>query len=260
MALGNSKNLRNDNTIFVDLKFAPNRGKEMVGFRQIVSKTPRENAKEGERKFDYAYQTFDYVEGEIVNFRVKDEPRFDDPNEKELMGYMTVRDVGETVGPDVVVRFPLLGQAGRKLVGLIAAAVEARAGCVHIYTNFADVGAKLGDKVLDKPQAYINAKIGDARGEKLTPLYYGEDGKPLLKEDGTPMPLPMGEKVVVGRKEIWDFSKADNMVGQTALALVEHFRRDEQQHHDVAAGTEADSDSGGDDDLDLEEAARAAMR
>lgn len=257
MALGNSKAASGKEAIFVDLKFAPNKGEEFVGFRQTVEKIPRPDAKEGERKYDYKYQTYNFVEGEIVNFRVKEEPRYDNPNEKELMGYVTVRDLGEQ--PDVVVKFPLLGQAGRKLVGLVAAAVEANAGSVHIYTNYAEAGTKLGDKVLDKPQAFINAKLGDAKGEKLTPLYYGEDGKPLLKEDGKPAPLPMGEKHVIARKEVWDFTAADNIVGQTALVLVEHFKRDGEAHtHADSEGEEAVSVD--DDELDLQEAASAAMR
>lgn len=256
MALGNSKGASNKEAIFVDLKFAPNKGEELVGFRQTVSKTPREGAKEGERKFDYVYQTYNFVEGEITNFRVKEEPRYDDPNEKEFIGYATFKDVGPEAGPDVVVKFPLLGQAGRRVVGLVAAAVEARAGSVHLYTNFAEAGTKIGDKVLDRPQAYINAKVGDSKGEKLMPLYYGEDGKPLMTAEGKPQPLPMGEKHVIARKEVWDFTAADNMVSQTALVLVDHFKRDDQQHHEAAA----EGDAAADDDLDLAEAASVAMR
>jgi len=41
MGVGKSKG-GNKDAIFLDLKFAPNKGKDMVGFRQVVAKTPRE--------------------------------------------------------------------------------------------------------------------------------------------------------------------------------------------------------------------------
>lgn len=257
MALGVREKAGND-VIFVDLKFAPNKGRDFVGFRQIISKIPRENAKEGERQFDYNYKTYDYVSGEITNFRVKEEPRYKS-EEKEMIGYLTIRDLDN--GPDVVVRFPLFGQAGRKLVGLVAAAVEARAGAVYLYTTFADAGTKIGDKVLEEPKAFINAKIGDAKGEKLTPLYYDENGRPMLDEKGNPKPLPMGEKHVIARKEVWDFSAAENVVSQTALVLVEHFKRDFESMSETENSSEtfAEGDED-DDDIDLDEAVSAAMR
>jgi len=160
------------------------------------------------------------------------------------------------------VRYPLLQQAGRRLTGLIAAAVDKQAGAVHIYTNFAEEGTKIGEKVLDRPQAFINAKVGNNRGDKLVPLYFDEQGKPLLDEDGKPAPLPMGTKHIIARKEVWDFTEADNVVSQTALALVEHFKRDDVNAH--AEGAEQNhADAGwdsGEEDLDMEEAARVAMR
>jgi len=250
MGLGTSKAVKTD-AVFVDLKFAPGRGEEMVGFRQTVNRTPREGAKEGERKFDYQYQTHDYVEGELAGFRVKEEPNYDDPKVKDLMAYAVIRDAGSTPAPDVVIRFPLLSQAGRRMTGLLSAAVTAKAGTIHLYTNFADTGAHIGDKVLDKPQAYLNCKVGDSRGEKLTPLYYGDDGNPLLDEEGKPARLPMGEKIIVSRKEIWDFSKADEVVASTAAALEDAFKRDTDAHNEAHAA---------EDDVDLNEAAGAAMR
>lgn len=250
MGLGTSKAAKTD-AVFVDLKFAASKGEEMVGFRQTISKTPREGAKEGERKFDYKYQTHNYVDGELAGFRVKEEPSYDDPNQKDLMAYATIRDVGADPAPDVVVRFPLLSQAGRRMVGLLAAAVNAQAGAIHLYTNFADVGSQIGDKVLDKPQAYLNCKVGDSRGEKLTPLYFSEDGNPLLGEDGKPAKLPMGEKHVIARKEVWDFTKADEVVASTAAILEDVFKRDTDSHDEAPAA---------DEDVDLNEAAGAAMR
>ncbi|MDM7322432.1 MAG: hypothetical protein P3W87_003930 [Gammaproteobacteria bacterium] len=230
MALGTQKGSNRD-VIFVDLKFAVSKGEEAVGFRQTINRIPRENAKEGERKYDYEYKMHNYVEGEITNFRVREEPRFDNPKEKEFMAIVTVHDLHGD--PDVVVKYPLLSQAGRRLTGLVAAAVEANAGSVHIYTNYAEAGTKIGDRVLEKPQAYINAKVGDVHGQKLTPLYYGEDGKPMLDENGKPQPLPMGQKVVIGRKEVWDFSAADTIVSQTALVLVDHFQREHQRQSEA---------------------------
>jgi hypothetical protein len=250
MGLGTSKAAKTD-AVFVDLKFAPNKGEEMVGFRQTISKTPRQGAKEGERKFDYTYQTHNYVDGELAGFRVKEEPSYDDPNVKDLMGYAVIRDVGAEPAPDVVIRFALLSQAGRRMVGLLSAAVSAKAGAIHLYTNFADTGAQIGDKVLDKPQAYLNCKVGDSRGEKLTPLYYGEDGHPLLDADGKPAKLPMGEKHVIARKEVWDFTKADEVVAATAAMLEDAFKRDTNGHEDGHVA---------DEDVDLNEAAGAAMR
>jgi len=252
MGLGTSKAAKSE-AVFVDLKFAPNKGEDLVGFRQTVGRTPRVGAKEGERKFDYEYKTHSYVEGEIAGFRVKEEPSYDDPAKGELMAYLTVRDVGGAPGPDVVVRFPLLSQAGRKMTGLVAAAQEANAGAVHIYTNYAEAGTVIGDKTLDKPQAYLNCKVGDARGEKLVPLYYGDDGKPLLDEQGKPLPLPMGEKHVIARKEIWDFSKVDEIVASTAAKIEDGFSHRNDHHHDD--GHKAAHD---DEGVDLAEAAEAA--
>lgn len=253
MALGKSTAIANREVIFVDLKFAPNKGEDYVGFRQVISKTPRENVKEGERKYDYTYETHNFVSGEIVNFRVKEEPRYDNPNEKDFVAYVSFRDEGE---PDVVVRFPLHQQAGRRLVGLIAAALERSAGSVYLYTNYAPAGSKIGDKVLEKPQAYINMKLGDQKGEKLTPLYYDDKGKPMLDEKGKPLPLPMGVKHVIGRKEIWDFEQANNVVSATAIVLMDHFR-DAHNEHEVSGESFAQEQE---DDVDLHEAATAAMR
>lgn len=251
MGLGTTKSAKRD-AVFVDLKFA-----EPVGFRQTIGRTAREGAKEGERKFDYQYQMHDFVEGNLAGFRVKEEPRYDDPTQKDLVGYATIRDTDG--GPDVVIRFPLLGQAGRKMVGLLAAAEHAKAGAVHLYTNFAEAGTRIGDKVLEKPQAYLNCKVGNSLGEKLVPLYYGEDGAPLLDDKGHPKPLPMGVKHVIARKEVWDFSDADNQTASTAAKLMQ-LLQPKQGVTDAHTEGHEDAHADAHAEIDLNEAANVAMR
>lgn len=254
MGLGKSTKSANERgVLFVDLKFAPNKGEGFVGFRETVSKTPRPDAKEGERKFDYEYKMHDNVDGELINFRVKEEGRFDNPDEKVLIGYATFRDVNDPTFPDVVVKYPLLSQAGRKLTGLLNEAVHKKVGSVYLYTNFAAAGTLIGDTPLKKDSAFINAKVRDASGDRLTPLYLDEAGRPLLDENGKPAPLPKGEVHVINRKEVWDFTKADEIVSATASYLLEHFKG--EAHEDAHQEDEIHQD----DDIDLEEAAQAAV-
>lgn len=261
MGLGKSTGGAQRKAIFVDLKFNATKGADGVGFRETTSKTPRTNPQPGEAKYDYTYEMHNFVEGEIKNFSIREEPSYEDENVKEMIGYITVRDVavsdGGEAAPDVVVKFPMFGSAGRRLVGLVAAAQEKAAGAIYIYTNFAEAGQKLGDKTLTKPQAYINAKVGDARGEKLSPLYYDGEGKPYLDQNGKPAQLPMGEQAVINRKTVWNFEKADDWVASTAVVVATRFQA---EHESQAQGAgEPDQAHAGDEEIDLGEASRAAM-
>ncbi len=258
MGYGTNERNTTKETVWVDLKFAPARGDDYVGFRQTVSRTPREGAKEGEPKYEYQYKTHKYVDGAITKFWIKEEEGFDKQSGSRWMGYVRLRDPDPSQ-PDVVVGFPLYTQAGRKLVGLIAAAIESKAKEVYIYTNLAKAGDKIGDKVFTEPRAFINAREGTHQtpGARLEPLYFGQDGRPLLDDKGRPLPLPMGEKVVVNRREVYDFSKADDVVTSTVETIIKKFG-DVDAHDEVAVdGTE---DGVEDEDLELQETAQAAMR
>ena len=156
-------------------------------------------------------------------------------------------------GSTVVVKFPLASQAGRKLIGLLNA-VKDTEPCIHLYTNLANAGDTIGDRTLDKAQAYLNMRLGDKAGEKVTPTYCDEQGQVLMDaEKNVPAGLPMGVQVVVNRKTVWDFGAADDVAMNTAFALVNHFHRQAEgdSHADGAASQE-------DEGINLAEAAAAA--
>ena len=246
MALGKTQGQKR-NSIFVDLKFNATKGPEGVGFRQttdkVASTTPGRN-------FDYKYAMHDYVEGHVAGFAIKEEPVYDKPLEKEFIGYASLSDPAG--GENVVVKFPLAGGAGRKLVGLLNS-VKENGGVVYLHTNMAESGTVIGNKTLIKPQAYINMRKGDSKGEKVVPLYSDADGSPMYQPSGEPAQLASGVKHVIAKKEIWDFAAADEMTLNTATVLVAHFAKagqgDDQKH------VESDGHEGG---IDLDEAANAA--
>ena len=251
MALGTQQGSGKKNSIFVDLKFNATKGAAGVGFRQTLNKTPIAGAAAGEKQFSYETVTHGFVEGRLAGFVVKEEPTFDDKTVNEFIGYASIADVaqeGAEAGPNVVVKFPLAGGAGRRLVGLMNA-VKDGDPVVHIYTNHAEAGTKIGEKALIKPQAYLNMRIGDSKGEKIAPVYAGEDGQPLLDDKGAFAQLPMGELLTVNRKSVWDFTKADDVCMNTAAAVADHFVKAADGHADAPAGEEG---------IDLNEAARAA--
>ena len=245
MALGKTQG-QLSKSIYVDLKFNATKGPAGVGFRQVLTKVP--SLTEG-KKYDYTYAMYDYVEGHISGLRVKEEPVYDKPNEKECIGYATLSDPAG--GENVIVRFPLAGGAGRKLVGLLNTAKD-NAGVVYLHTNMAEAGTVINDKTLEKPAAYLNMRRNDSKGERITPSYVGPDGQTLIAADGKLAQLAMGVKHVVGKNVLWDFTVADEMTLNTAAIVVEHFANaaegDEHKH-----GEPHDDSS-----VDLNEAAQAA--
>lgn len=244
MALGKTSGGNTQKSIFVDLKSNANKAGG-VGFRETTNRTPTNNP-EG-AKFTYEYAMHDYVAGRVAGFVAKEEPTYDDPKVKEFIGYGTFSD--PEGGPNIVVKFPMASGFGRKLVGLMNASKQSDQ-VVYLHTNQADAGTKIGDKTLEKPAAYINMRFGDAKGAKVVPVYADENGQPLLDEKGEPVQLAMGVKHDIAKKIIWDFTAADDMTMNTAIALTEHFSKAAQGDHHTAA-----HDDGG---IDLNEAAAAA--
>lgn len=230
MALGSNKK-QASNSIFVDLKFKAGGSGEGVGFRQTVSKTPT-GLPAGEKQFNYETAMHGFVEGHLIGFRTKEEPTFDDKTVNEFIGYATVADVDG--GPNVVVRFPLAQSAGRRMVGLLNA-VKGGGPMIHLYTNHADIGTVIGDKTLTKAQAYLNLRAGGPKGEKIDPVYADAEGNAILDDKGFPAQLAMGVPVVVAKKTHWDFTAADDMAFNTALALTEHYTKQADGHDDKPA-------------------------
>lgn len=228
MALGSNSGNKNSNSIFVDLKFNASKGPGAVGFRQTVGKTPT-GAPAGEKQFNYETVTHGFVEGHLTGFVTKEEPTYDDKNIKEFIAYATIADVDG--GPNVVVKFPLAQSAGRRLVGLLNA-VKGGGPMIHLYTNHAEAGTEIGTKKLEKPQAYLNLRAGGPKGEKIDPIYVDADGQALFGDDGKPMQLAMGVPVAVAKKTHWDFTAADDMAFNTALALTDHFTKQADGHDD----------------------------
>lgn len=245
MALGNTQ-VQRKNSIFVDLKFNPTKGPSGVGFRRMLTKVP--SLTEG-KKFDYTYSLHDLVDGPVVGFRIKEEPVYEKPHLKEFIGYVEIADL--TGGENVIVKFPLASVAGRKLVGLINT-VKDQSVVVFLRTNMAEAGTVIGDMVLDKPTAFLNMYLNDAKGEKVIPSYAGPDGQTLVNPEGKLTQMVKGVKHTVGKNVLWDFTDADDMTLNTAGVVVTHFSK--------AAPVDGHKQGQDHDDssVDLNEAAQAA--
>lgn len=247
MALGSKAPNAARNNVFVDLRFNAAKGQEGVGFRQVTAP-----ASDGAEK---QIAMHEYVEGNLVGFSVKEQAIYEDRAvkenpRKEIICNATFKDADG--GPSVVVRFPLASSAGRKVVGLLNATKE-QTPFVRLFTNFAETGTVIGDgKPSIKPAAYINMRKDGPKGEKIVPLYVDNAGKELRQESGAPAQLPMGQKVVVNKKEMWDFTAADEIAAATAATVAEYFASQREDHHEAAADAPAD------DGVDLNEAAEAA--
>lgn len=258
MAFGTQKR-ESSPVVFLDLrsKAAEPNG---VGFRQTLSKQPNPEfgTTPNAPKNLYQYAMHEFVSGRIIGFQVKEEASYDDPNQKVNYGLVRIADnvpAGVEAGPDAIVKFSLTSGFGRKMVGLICAAAMEDVKQIHLQTNRADAGTKIGDMVLEKAQAYLNMKVDDAHGRKLTPVYMTAGAEPLLDEKGAPARLPQAEEVVVNRKKQLDFSAADEVVEQTAKVLVVMYAVDQHAEADESHAAEAGADDGG---IDLAEAAAAA--
>lgn len=231
MGIGTSNTAAKTASVFVDLKTNAQKGAEGVGFRQ---ETGRQT--DGDGKVHRSFALHNYVSGHIQGFKAKEEPTYDDPNKSEWIGYLTLSEQGE---PNVVVRFPMERASGRRLVGLVNAAVQRGDDTVFLRTTFSEAGTKLGDLTLEKNQAFLTMRAGDAQGEKLAPLYLDANGSPMVDGEGNAASLPKAEKVKVGRTEVLDSSAADEIVLNTAASLMEHFealrqaRKDDQSDGDI---------------------------
>ncbi len=256
MALGKSTGGNRPPSVFVDLR--TNAKKEGgVGFRQVLSKTPNPDAATTGKPFVYETVMHDFVQGRITGFRIKEAPTYDDPAVKEKLGLLRISDApknGAEAGPDVYVSFKLATGMGRKLVGLVANALVNVTTIpeVHIKTNVAAAGDKIGDQVLTEPRAFISANIGDAQGARIRPEIYLDSSGNVRMNGDIPAALPHGKEVTVNRKTVLDFSEADQWVEETAAIIAAAFQEEHaeaESHGDGVAG---------EDSVDLAEAAAAA--
>lgn len=244
MGLGTSRASKSD-SIFVDMKTNAKKGEEGVGFRQEIG---RETDASGKVQRTYAMHNF--VAGHILSFKAAEEPTYDDKAKNEWIGYLTLSEPGE---PNVVVRFPMERSSGRRLVGLINAAMVAGDDTVFVRTTYAGEGTKLGNETLTEARAFLTLRAGDSQGEKRDPLFMNAEGQPLVDADGKAIALPAAKVVKIGKVEVKDSSEADEIVLNTAVSLMGHFaaQRDARKQTQGAA-------DGHDDGINPAEAAAAA--
>lgn len=249
MAFGTNKGERRP-VVFLDLRTKAS-DPDGVGFRQVLNKTANPDPAGPKWLLETAMHQF--VEGRITGFKVKEEDDFEDKTIKHKVGNLRISDTpvnGQEAGPDVIVKFRLDGQHGRKLVGLIANALVTNIPAIHIKTNRAEAGETIGTKVLEKPQAFVTANVGDAHGQRIKLPYYIDSATGAVRMNGEAVAeLPRGVEMMVNKKKVYDFSAADAWVEETAEVLQSFFSVPAEEH--------VESD-GGDDNIDLDEAAAAA--
>jgi hypothetical protein len=245
MGFGTTKPSQTGATIFVDLKTNAKGGKDAVGFRQVVGETIVKD-ESGADKRQKTYAMHDFVSGRIAGFKAKEEPSYDDHEIKEWVGYLTLMEQG---APNVVVRFPMERMQGRRMVGLINGALEKTQSDVFLRITFTPANTKLGDRTTDTDLVFLTLRVGGPEGEKLDPLFRKEDGSLMIEANGKPTPLPAPVEVMINKKIVLNNEVADNIVANTAFALMTHFEAVRQ--------TRKPSD-GSDDSIDADEAARAA--
>lgn len=255
MAFGTTKGDKRD-VVFLDLR--TNAGKdEGVGFQQVLSKTPNPDTA-AKSKWIYEKAVHQFVEGRIINFKVSEESVYEKPDEKYKVGNLRLRDVpqqGVEAGPDVMVKFRLDSGHGRKLMGLIANAMWHDERVVHIKTNRADAGEKIGDQVLEKARAFVTMNVGDRHGKRVDPPYYLDAEKGEVRtENGVVAELPRGVQHIIAKKTVWDFAQADAWTEQTAEVIQRVFT---EVPHERDIQNDSHVDDGG-DGIDLGEAAAAA--
>lgn len=246
MGLGTNQR-RSKDAIFVDLKLNAKGGEDAVGFRQQVGSSIDEA---GKTKKEFLMHNSAY--GAIVGFKAKEEEAHPDKGGNEWVGYLTLSD--GTSEPNVCIRFPMEMYGGRRMVGLVNAAIVNKDPQVFLRTSFTPKGTVLGGRETDKDLAFLTLRAGDDRGDKREPVYCGEDGSLLVDAEGKPLPLPPTAYVMVGKKEIPDSSAADTVVLATALAIMQHF----QAQRDARRQTEGRPGSDEGLELDPDEALRAA--
>lgn len=149
---------------------------------------------------------------------------------------------------------------GRTVIGLLAAnALQHGDGPIDIYVNQIRAGEKIGEgQPFDKDKSFINVKpMGAETAAKFKPIFAGDDGAILVKEDGTPAPLPMAKTVRFQGKDQLDWEEVNNIAVYTATGLSDFYKdKDKRAHSENDAP--ADHDSDGDGSIDPSEAAAAA--
>jgi hypothetical protein len=191
------------------------------------------------------YKFHDYVMGTLKGFKAVEEPTYDDPKVDEWIGYLTLVTPDE---PRLVIRFPMERYHGRRMVGLINAAVAANDSEVFFRISYTPSGTVLNEKATDKDLVFLTARAGDAKGEKREPVFADSDGNLLLDAGGRPAKLPEPKVVTIGKKEHRDFAASDEIVLMTAVHLVNYF----------AAQRQSAKDAHDDASIDPHEAAYAA--
>jgi hypothetical protein len=234
-----------DDVVYLDLSTPSTKGEDVVGFRQ---KTGEEVLEDGSivKKYDY----HEHVIGTMHFFSVKEQKKWNKPEEKEAIGYLTLVNPNE---PKIVIAFRIEGYHGSRMVGLINAAVADNNPQVFFRATFTPAGTQLGDQKAKQDRVFLTSRANDARGEKREPLYVDEQGHPLLDDHGRPAKLPEAETVMVGRTPMKNYSASDEIVACTALHLMNHFAAQRQGAKDAPDAAAHDEAS-----IDLHEAAHAA--
>lgn len=147
---------------------------------------------------------------------------------------------------------------GRTVIGLLAAnALMHGDGPVDIYVNQIRAGEKIGEgQPFDKDKSFINVKpMGAETAQKFKPIFAGADGAILVKEDGTPAPLPMAKTVRFQGKDQLDWEEVNNIAVYTATGLGDFYKEKDKRAH---SENDAPADHDVDGSIDPSEAAAAA--
>ena len=105
------------------------------------------------------------------------------------------------------------------------------------------------DKGKDSLNAYP-ADLDKKQDNYIIPVYMNADGTDVYVDKSGAGYLPMGVKQLVGTKnEFWDFSERDELIMSTAMSVLDVFAKHQAP---------ADGEAGGDDGVDLNQAAAAA--
>lgn len=213
-------------------------------------------------------KSYDNVTGIPVGFYVKEEPIYElvkaarakgqDPRtidmsklqEDEIQHVATLMLKDPETQELVGVNFQLHESLGGKIVGMLNAARlnNALGQDFSLRTFYSPPKSKYNDS--EKGRSSVNMRLNGSNdsADDLKPVFLNEDGSPFMSTEHPDQhaKLPMGvEGARVKGKPVWDFSGRNAVITNTAVVLLEHFKKPAQ------TPTE-------DESVDLGEAARAA--
>lgn len=197
-------------------------------------------------KEELIYEVAKALREKNINPQTADLSKFQEDEIKHVATVM-LRDPesGEMVG----VTFDMHDSLGGKIVGMLNAA--RLNGTLNqdfnLRTFYAAPHSKYNDS--DKGRSSINMRANGSNdnADDIKPVFLAEDGSPLMDAEHPDQfaKLPMGK--VSGRvkgKDVWEFSERNLVITNTAVTLLDHFKKPES--------------APADEEVDVNEAARVA--